>query len=126
MPTRTMTWGRAMKFDVEEWCDEHGFTHKELVGAMNTIERGVQNSYAKLFRLESAPKRYEDQLRAYLTALIIDRDPGFYGLRVIRPALWPEDSELRDRLHQELTAMTGRATSSSRHEGADLLERVAA
>lgn len=83
-----------------------GVTFNQLVAAANAVERGVQNTYAKLFDFDDEPARKDDRLRAYLLALLIGKDPADYSLEITRPDLWPDDKALRSLLDARLREIT--------------------
>jgi hypothetical protein len=103
MPTMTVTWGERLKLHTERYMAEQGIAaFREVVDALNTVDRAVQNTWAKLFKCEERPTKYDDLRRAYLLALLIEHDPAEYGIKIIRPRVWPDDEELRDLLHDSL------------------------
>lgn len=121
MISTPVTWGELIELDVRRYMKARGLNFKQLVGAANSVERGVQNTYAKLFDFDDRPARYDDRLRAYLLALLIGKDPGDYGLVIDRPAVWPSDDELRRLLDERLSDLT----SSYADTAADQARRVA-
>lgn len=100
--TAEVSWGELLELDTRRYMKGRGLTFKDLVAAANAVERGVQNTYAKLFDFDDEPARQDDRLRAYLLALLIGKRPGDYGIVIDRPAIWPSDNELRKLLNERL------------------------